>query len=302
MELSRVHTHAHTKTKRAPRRSRLAPPSLPHTHAPPAPKHNAHTRGATDSSGAPRTALGCGAIVRDERTAISAFRTARQEERTKQSQRYPERSAGRSRWLRSPAPGKVEIIRGSAGGTLSVRAARTMPGRARTAPGPGGRLYGQVGRRAAAPRPSLPHSPTPYFSCSVGIHMLAAVPPLGAALLEERVPPGCSAAPQPRLPGSSSEGIVLTARRTDWLSRARLKPLIRSSRCTPRNVARCLGAAAPLVDSGRRGLRTPAGPALPAGRGSRQGRAGREGGRRRGGAARRHGSGPRGRGPGRARR
>lgn len=48
--------------------------------------------------------------------------------------------------------------------------------------------------------------------------MLAAVPPLRAALLEERVPPGCSAAPQPRLPGSGSEGIVLTDGQADGLA------------------------------------------------------------------------------------
>lgn len=45
--------------------------------------------------------------------------------------------------------------------------------------------------------------------------MLAAAPPLGAAPLEERVPPGCSAAPQPRLPGSGGDGIVLTDGQAD---------------------------------------------------------------------------------------
>lgn len=158
-----------------------------------------------------------------------------------------------------------------------------MPGGARTPPGPGGRLCGQVGRRAAAPRPSLPHSLThavllvlrgdPHAGGGSPARSGAARGARPARLLRR---PSAAAARLWRR-WHCSDGRA--GERTDWLSRARRQPLIRSSRCTPRNVAQCLGAAAPLVDSGRRGLRTPAGPALPAGRGSRHG-AGGTGGRK----------------------
>lgn len=74
-----------------------------------------------------------------------------------------------------------------------------------------------VPRPPPPPRPglsfSLTHSLTPYFSCSVGIHMLAAcVRP--APRRQRRWPaspsaaPAAPAAPQPRLPGPGGEGIV----------------------------------------------------------------------------------------------